>query len=117
MSLAFITFGLLTAALKLFAESMELFVKTKDVLNRPKSSKRLLEAKTILNVLAAISAVVALVAPFFGPSDVVWAIIVTIGVLLALTATVAVLVWREEPVNALNGPGAPYNDAEGNLPT
>ena len=116
MSTAFITFGLLAAALKLVAESMELFVKTSDLAKRPKSTKRLLEAKAILNVAAAISAVVALVAPFFGPSEMALAIVVTLATLLVFTLIIALLVWRETPESEIEEAAALENAVEGGLP-
>ena len=115
MSTTFITFGLLTVALKLFAESMELFVKTDDVLNRPKSAKRLMDSKAILNVLAGITAVVAALAPFFGLEQLGWAVIVTLFVLLALTALVYLLVRRETPVGADDGIESNVNPADDEL--
>lgn len=76
---------------------MELYSKTDDVLKRPKSAKRLQNAKAILNLIAAGIAVCAGLSLFFGPDALSYAIGGTAVVLFVLTTVVTVLVWREAP--------------------
>lgn len=91
--------SLITVALKLFAEALEVFSRSEDVLNRPKSARVLLDFKAILNMAAGASAVSAALTLLVGP-DVIWYwILGVLVVLLLATAIVAALVWRETPTD------------------
>lgn len=91
--------SLMTVALKLFAEALEVFSRSEDVLKRPKSARVLLDLKAILNMAAATTAVSAALTLLVGPDVIGYWIVGVLVVLLLATAMVAAFVWRETPTD------------------